>query len=71
LLRRDGKDLDLIWVRGEAEYFCKWDWTGGIRLNRLKKFGGARNCHSPANRRQATGLRLLAIIAALLMLRLN
>jgi hypothetical protein len=20
-------DIDLIWVCGEAEYFCKWDWT--------------------------------------------
>jgi hypothetical protein len=20
--------LDLIWVRREANYFCKWDWTG-------------------------------------------
>src|SRR3982750_975237 len=27
----------LIWVRPETECFCKWDWTGQIRLNRLKK----------------------------------
>src|SRR5216684_3155016 len=26
-------DIDLIWVSGEAENFCKWDWTGQIRLN--------------------------------------
>jgi hypothetical protein len=24
---RDGDDIDLIWVSGEAEYFCKRDWT--------------------------------------------
>ena len=21
-------DIDLIWVNREAEYFCKWGWTG-------------------------------------------
>jgi hypothetical protein len=28
---RDGMamDIDLIWVCGEAEYFCKWGWTPG------------------------------------------
>src|ERR1700676_4188574 len=23
----DEIDIDVIWVRCEAEYFCKWDWT--------------------------------------------
>jgi hypothetical protein len=71
LLRRDGKDLDLIWVGGEAENFCKWDWTGGIGLNRLNKFGFTRNRHGPANRPTSQRATLPAIIAALLMLRLN
>jgi hypothetical protein len=33
----DGKDLDVIWVDGEAEYFYKRDWTGGIALIRFAK----------------------------------
>jgi hypothetical protein len=32
----------VIWVSGEAEYFCKPDWTGQIRLIRLNKFRHAR-----------------------------
>ena len=32
----------LIWVKREAEYFCKQDWTGQIRLIRLNKFAVAR-----------------------------
>jgi hypothetical protein len=20
-------DMDLIWVKREGKYFCKWDWT--------------------------------------------
>jgi hypothetical protein len=36
------KDLDLIWVSGEAENFLKWDWTRGIMLNRFNKFRFAR-----------------------------
>jgi hypothetical protein len=35
-------DIDLIWVKREAEYFCKPDWTGQIRLIRLNKFRHAR-----------------------------
>jgi hypothetical protein len=30
--------LRVIWVRCEAEYFLKWDWTGQISLIRLDKF---------------------------------
>jgi hypothetical protein len=26
--RRDGMNMNLIWGDGEAEYFCKGDWTG-------------------------------------------
>jgi hypothetical protein len=32
------RDLDLVWVNGEAESFLKWDWAGGITLNRFNKF---------------------------------
>jgi hypothetical protein len=32
-------DIDLIWVSGEAEYFCKQDWTGQITLIRFNKSG--------------------------------
>jgi hypothetical protein len=21
-------DIEVIWVKREAEYFCKWGWTG-------------------------------------------
>jgi hypothetical protein len=23
-------DIDLIWVRPERKYFCKWGWTGKL-----------------------------------------
>src|SRR5258708_11894121 len=29
--------LEVIWVKCEAEYFCKWDWTTQITLIRFKK----------------------------------
>jgi hypothetical protein len=29
--------IEVIWVRMESKYFCKWDWTGQITLNRLNK----------------------------------
>jgi hypothetical protein len=35
-------DIDLIWGVREQEYFCKGDWTGQIRLIRLKNFRSAR-----------------------------
>jgi hypothetical protein len=34
--------MELIWVKREAEYFLRGDWTGQIRLNRLNKFRDAR-----------------------------
>ncbi|MGD0849176.1 hypothetical protein [Bradyrhizobium sp.] len=44
------KIMDLIWVSGEAEYFLRWDWTGGITLNRFDKFDFARRPEGkPAN----------------------
>jgi hypothetical protein len=41
------RDIDLIWGSGEAEYFCKWDWTGQITLIRFRKFLLARTRRSP------------------------
>jgi hypothetical protein len=35
-------DIEVIWVNGEAEYFCEEDWTTQITLIRFKKFGCAR-----------------------------
>ena len=34
---RTARLLNLIWVRREQKYFCKWDWTGQIRLIRFNK----------------------------------
>jgi hypothetical protein len=31
--------MDLIWVGGEAKYFCGQDWTGSISLIRFNKSG--------------------------------
>src|SRR5437868_1264249 len=36
---RDGEVLKLIWVEREQKFFCKGDWTAGIRLIRFKKPG--------------------------------
>ena len=30
--------MQLIWVRGEQEYFCKGDWTTQITLIRFSNF---------------------------------
>jgi hypothetical protein len=30
-------DIEVIWVRREGKYFCKWDWTGQITLIRFNK----------------------------------
>src|SRR5712692_1965028 len=43
-------DIEVIWVKREAEYFCKWDWTGKsvicpsgkIRLNRFQQISPSR-----------------------------
>jgi hypothetical protein len=42
-------DIDLIWVKREAEYFCKPDWTGQITLIRFNKFRCARRSGTPAS----------------------
>src|ERR1700682_163423 len=36
------KLLNLIWVRREWKYFCKWDWTGQITLIRFNKLSPVR-----------------------------
>ena len=36
---RDGANMDLIWVGGEAIYFWEQDWTGSISLIRFNKSG--------------------------------
>ena len=42
LRERDGRILDLIWVSGEAEYFCKKGWTAT-----------SQNCPSGKSRRSS------------------
>src|SRR5260370_31904283 len=36
------RDIEVIWVKREAEYFCKWDWTTQITLIRLNNLACAR-----------------------------
>jgi uncharacterized protein YegP (UPF0339 family) len=36
------RNMEVIWVGGEGNYFSKKDWTGGIALIRLNKFVIAR-----------------------------
>jgi hypothetical protein len=31
------RDMPVIWVRGEGNYFWRGDWTGQITLRTLKK----------------------------------
>src|ERR1700733_4915332 len=42
--RRDGtaRDIEVIWVGWESNYFCDHDWTDSIRLIRLNKFRSTR-----------------------------
>jgi hypothetical protein len=42
-------DIEVIWVGREGENFCKWDWTGQIRLIRLDKFAVARTSGAARN----------------------
>jgi hypothetical protein len=37
--------VGVIWVRGEAEYFCGRDWTGQIALKSLLKINFSRSGH--------------------------
>jgi hypothetical protein len=39
---RNAEVVLLIWVYGEAEYFCVRHWTGSITLNGREKFAFAR-----------------------------
>src|SRR5437870_5557805 len=39
---RDGGFVGLIWVGGEADYFCNRDWTGQIRLKLFGKIVPSR-----------------------------
>jgi len=39
-------DIDLIWGRGEADYFFNEDWTGQITLNAFRKLVFARRAFS-------------------------
>jgi hypothetical protein len=43
--RRDGtaRDIEVIWVGWESNYFCHQDWTASIRLIRLNKLSWARS----------------------------
>jgi hypothetical protein len=56
-VRRDAIDIEVIWVRREAEYFCKRGWTAQISLIRLNKFDFTRkrlrrhNHHRPCESR--------------------
>jgi hypothetical protein len=34
--------MPVIWVERKPEYFCDEGWTGGIRLNCLRKLGCTR-----------------------------
>src|ERR1700743_2670721 len=36
-MRRDARQMKLIWGEGEAGYFWREDWTGRITLMRLEK----------------------------------
>jgi hypothetical protein len=42
-----GRDMDLIWGKREAKYFCGKDWTGSISLIRFDKFVGTRKTVRP------------------------
>jgi len=35
------KDMQVIWVKREPEYFCEGDWTTQIRLNQKQNFFSA------------------------------
>jgi hypothetical protein len=49
--------MDVIWVRREAKYFFRQDWTGSISLIRFNKFASARK--SARSGRTQSGATLL------------
>ena len=62
--------LELIWVGGEAEYFCKWGWTTQITLILFNKFACARTskCRgsSVQNRERVRDLSLINDLSAVI-----
>jgi hypothetical protein len=42
-MRRDARQMKLIWVKEEARYFPQEGWTGRIRLMRLEKLAFRRS----------------------------
>ena len=61
-LSRDGtiRVLDLIWVRREENYFCKWDWTGTSVICPVEQIT-CRRRKLVQYRRALAGARLLAV----------
>jgi hypothetical protein len=46
------KDMQVIWVKREQEYFCREDWTGSISLIPFNKSRWARRADEPSGPRQ-------------------
>src|ERR1700728_4426998 len=56
------RDVEVICVKSEPEYFCHGDWTGSIRLKRFNKLRCARRAAWPnGSHKWAPGDRLRAI----------
>jgi hypothetical protein len=53
------KDIDLIWVGREREYFCKWDWTAELRNS---PSGKSADLPALARRAKAEGVIRLFIV---------
>jgi hypothetical protein len=47
----------VIWVKREADYFCKRDWTGQISLKALRKITPARTSIENVSGKAASALR--------------
>jgi len=43
-MRRDARQMKLIWAEEEAGYFWREDWTGRIGLKERGKLAFARGC---------------------------
>jgi hypothetical protein len=41
------RDVEVIWVKSEPEYFCEQDWTSSINLIRFNKSRCARRAAQP------------------------
>jgi hypothetical protein len=53
------KDIDLIWVGREREYFCKGDWTAELRNS---PSGKSADLPAVARRAKAEGVIRLFIV---------